>query len=68
MTAKRKPKNPDEPYLILYKAVCDYVESYGGKVAVCGGIQVQEWPADGPYQFTIAIKCTGRKPAFKEQK
>lgn len=49
---------------VLYRAVADYVESVGGTVIVVGGIQCQQWPGDEPYQFTIAIKCTGRKPEF----
>jgi len=48
----------------LYRAVAKYVASHGGEVIVAGGIQVQEWPGGGPYQFTIAVKCTGHRPDF----
>ena len=48
----------------LYKAVANYVEKRGGKVVVIGGVQVQEWPGDLKFNFTIGIKCTGRRPQF----
>lgn len=48
----------------LYKAVAHYVEKVGGKLVVIGGIQVQQWPNDGEYRFTIGIRCTGTKPKF----
>jgi len=48
----------------LYKAVQKYVEAGGGKLAVIGGIAVQEWPTDNPMVFHIAVKCCGRKPSF----
>ena len=60
------PKRKDE-YVKLYEAVGRYVKSKGGNVVVAGGIQIQKWPSDGPYQFTpVAIKCTGKPPQFKE--
>jgi len=63
----KKQRNPQiTPYDKLYHAVAEYVESKGGAVIVAGGIQIQEWPSDGPYQFTVAVKCTGRKPKFAE--
>ena len=58
----------DDGYLRLYRAVAKYVEDHGGKVIVCGGIQIQEWPDDAEYNFSIAIKCTGRKPVFNKDK
>jgi len=51
----------------LYKAVSNYVEKAGGRVVVAGGIQIQTWPTDKEYQFTVAIKCTGRKPTFAQE-
>ena len=50
----------------LYKAVANYVEKSGGKVAVIGGVQIIEWPNDLKLNFTVCIRCTGRKPAFKK--
>lgn len=50
----------------LYKAVENYVRKSGGKVIVIGGIQIQEWPGDGKFKFTVAVKCCGRKPKFSE--
>ena len=48
----------------LCRAVSNYVEANGGVVAVTHEIQIQEWPSDGPLQFTVAVKCSGRKPVF----
>ena len=62
---KRKRKQ-DSDYVALYKEVAKYVASQGGKVIMCGGIQVQEWPEDHKFSFTIAIKCVGKKPKFAE--
>ena len=48
----------------LYKAVAAYVEKNGGTVVVAGGIQIQEWPGDGEFRYTVAVKCSGRRPKF----
>lgn len=48
----------------LYDAVVAYVEAHGGKLAVIGGVQIQEWPGDRSATFVVAVKCTGRKPKF----
>ena len=71
--AKRKKKASSLPRHVdrLYKAVAHYVEKNGGKLVVIGGIQVQEWPGEGAYKFTLGIKCMGRKPSYsgdEEQK
>ena len=50
----------------LYKAVQNYVEKNGGKLAVIGGITIQEWPADSAMVFHVAVKCCGRKPVWVE--
>lgn len=55
------PKHVDR----LYKAVAAYVKASGGNVAVIGGIQVQQFPGERAYNFTIGIKCTGRRPQFE---
>lgn len=48
----------------LYKAVQNYIEKKGGKLAVIGGVSIQEWPDDRAMIFHVAIKCMGRKPEF----
>lgn len=48
----------------LYKAVANYLEVNGGSAIVVGGVQIQEWPLDGPHSFTVGIKITGKKPVF----
>ncbi len=48
----------------LYKAVQAYVEHHGGKIVVIGGVECQEWPADPQYTFRIAVRCTGKPPAY----
>ena len=58
----------DNAYMGLYKAVCKYVSLQGGKVVMCNGIQVQEWPLLRNGSFSIAVKCLGRKPKFSEQR
>lgn len=66
---RKKAKKPTTPTHVdrLYKAVAHYVSKSGGSVVVIGGVQVQQWPGDGEFRYTIAIKCSGRKPEFKEQ-
>lgn len=61
---KSKPVKPSD-YMRLYKAVQEYVETRGGKIIVAGGVGVIEWPNDSEFNFTIGIRCTGRKPVFK---
>ena len=58
-----KPKVNDRHVMRLYLAIANYVEKNGGKVAVVGGIQVQEWEPRSN-KFIIAVKCTGIKPKF----
>lgn len=48
----------------LYKAVANYVKMVGGSVVVIGGVQIQQWPGDGEFRFTVGIRCSGRKPDF----
>lgn len=48
----------------LMRAVGKYVMAHGGNVAVAGPVQCQEWPGDRAGQFTIAVKCLGRKPTY----
>ena len=50
----------------LYKAVANYVKTNGGEVIVAGGIQIQQWD-DDPKKFTIAVKCSGKRPTFEER-
>lgn len=67
MSARRKtPK--EKAVHKLYDAVASYVKLNKGIVLVAGGIQCQSWPGDGSYQFTIAVKCTGKPPLFEVSK
>jgi hypothetical protein len=68
---KRKAKKSRDPLAgkrdatsQLYRAVRRYVVGNGGNIAIIGGIQVQECPGDNEYKYTIAVRCTGRKPSF----
>lgn len=56
MITGRKPSDA------LQRSVVRYIESRGGSVLVVGEIQIQQWPGELPCNFTIAVKCTGRKP------
>ena len=48
----------------LYRAVVRYVKANGGQVVVIGGVEMQEWSADGKQSYRIAVKCTGKRPEF----
>ena len=52
--------------LNLYKAVAKYVRLNGGLMLVAGGVQIIQWPGDTDTNFTIGIKCTGRKPLYQK--
>ena len=45
----------------LYEALSIWLESKGGRLAVAGGIEIQQWDIS-PYKFTVGIKCMGKKP------
>ena len=47
--------------LQLYRAVRRYVRERGGKVAVIGGIEIQEWPDTPKGAFRVAVHVLGRK-------
>jgi len=53
-----------DPVSQLYRAVIRYVESHGGNIVVIEGVQLQEW--GGPYRFSIAVKCAGKRPMLRE--
>ena len=59
-------KARENAYVALYKAVAKYVSLQGGRIIVCGGIQVQERPGEGKFNFSIAVKCAGHKPVYKQ--
>lgn len=59
---KPKLKGIPKPIDRLYKAVDNYVKKNGGNIIVIGGIQTMVLPEDNKYQFTIAVKCLGKKP------
>jgi hypothetical protein len=64
---KKKPKDRlagRSPTMQLYRAVRRYIESGNGNIVVIGGIEVQEWPSEGPYKFRVAVKVMGKRPAF----
>lgn len=56
MITGRKPSDT------LQRAVVKYIEARGGNVIVIGGVEIQQWPGELPYNFTVAVKCTGIKP------
>lgn len=65
--AKRKKTRPYNDIIDdLYLAVQQYVESKGGSVVVIGGVQVQQWPNDLEHNFTIGIRCMGKKPTVEK--
>jgi len=62
MRVKKVSRSLSKPTSALYKAVENYVKSKGGNLVVIGGIQIQQWPGDGEYKFTVGIQCVGHKP------
>jgi hypothetical protein len=68
MAAKKKKAKPKDrlagrtPDMQLYRAVRRYIQSKGGNVVVIGGIEIQEWPGEGPYKFRVAVKLMGKRP------
>jgi len=48
----------------VHRVIAAYVAHFGGKIIVSGPIQIQHWPGDGRFQFTVAVKCSGRKPTI----
>ena len=48
-----------DPISTLYRAVARYVESNGGRLVVIGGIQIQRWPSEEEFSFSVAVKCIG---------
>lgn len=52
---------------ILLKYLAKWVELRGGKILVAGNIHTIVYPNDLEYNFTIGIKCTGRKPKAKDE-
>lgn len=60
-------KVADRHVMRLYKAVANYVEKLGGNVVVACGVQIQLWPGDKNYDFTVAVKCIGTKPSCTER-
>ena len=54
-----------KPIARLYRAVEAYVNHNGGKLIVVGGIEVQRWPLEDEWKFTVGIRCMGVAPTFK---
>lgn len=66
VTSKNRVRRSSQDVAIdrLYKAVAAYVKSRGGNVAVIGGVQVQKWPGDLKFNWTLGIRCTGQRPLY----
>lgn len=46
----------------LYRAVRRYIEANGGSILVIGGVQLQSWPGDSEFKFTLGVRCMGKRP------
>ena len=46
----------------VHRVIAAYIANLGGRVVVSGPIQIQIWPENRKFQFTVAVKCAGRKP------
>ena len=62
--AEKKAKKGAALAESVHRVVAAYVAHLGGKVVVSGPIQIQVWPGDRAFSFTVAVKCTGRKPSL----
>lgn len=65
MSKVKRKRSLDDIYEDMYLSVQQYVEHFGGRIAVIGGVEVQQWPDDLTHTFRIAIRCTGKKPELK---
>ena len=63
MNTKKKVVKKDEEDILL-DAVAKFVDKRGGKIAVIGGIEIQDW-GEGEYKFRVAVRCSGRRPIKK---
>jgi hypothetical protein len=54
--------------LRLYRAVANYAKVEGGSVLVAGGVQIQQWPNEPKFNYSVAVKCTGRLPELAREK
>lgn len=66
MATKKQAKTADKALRRLYDAAAAYVESRGGKLVVVGGVTVQQWPDDLKFNWTLGIRCTGKRPTYAD--
>jgi hypothetical protein len=66
--AQSKIADKDDAGVALLKAAGKWVQSCGGNVVVAGGISIMTWPGDLEYNFSVVVKCTGRKPSNPSSK
>jgi len=52
----------------LYDAVDKYIKSRGGHLVYIGGVQIMDDPRGLKYNWTLGIKCTGRRPEYAKDK
>lgn len=57
----------DEATDNLHKAVANYIKVRGGSAWVTGAIQVIQFPDDLKYNWSLAVKVTGKMPEPIEQ-
>lgn len=67
----KKRRQPDriggrDPVAQLYRAVKRYVEHHGGHLVIIGGISIIQFPDDSRFNFSVAIRCTGKLPVFSQ--
>jgi len=63
---KRSKRSKLDPLDRLYQAAADYIEWRGGTVVVVGGVEVQRWPTERKFNYTLGIRVTGRPPTQDE--
>jgi hypothetical protein len=65
---RKKPKwrvmrfRKNDPAHNLQTAVVHWIKANGGTAIVIGGIEVQQWPGDGEFNYRVAVRATGKKP------
>lgn len=68
MSKAKRPKwrvmrfRKNDPAHNLQAAATHWIKAHGGNAIVIGGIEVQQWPGDGEFNYRVAVRVTGKKP------
>jgi hypothetical protein len=57
-----------DPAHNLIAAATHWIKAHGGTAVVIGGIEVITFPGDLQFNYRIAIRVTGKKPAANKER